>query len=269
MATGRRGSAGASIRVGLVDAGELSLRRSQMGRGCQPWVAHGGPGAVGAVADGAWFMLTGAPSPDANMALVHDGDAATLATTKQVIEAAGHPTLFMLAGRSRGSELGGGWQHVGAMPLMSSMLDDEHLRADPRVRQADESDFDTVVELLADAYGMTRHVAEVCVLVLRAEPDAMQVWLLLDGEQAVSSVMTTIVDDAVCVWCMGTPARFARRGHGRALLGDVLLRAKNAGASIGLLGATPAGRPLYESSGWQTLEEWDLFVNADSAQFPH
>jgi len=252
-----------------VNEGELSLRRSQMGRGCQPWVVHGGPRAVGDVAPGAWLMLTGAPSPDVNMALVHDGDAQTLATTKHAVEAAGYPTLFMLAGHSKGVELDGGWQHVGAMPFMSSPLNDEHLRRDRRVRQAEEGDLDTVVELLGDAYGMTYDVAEVCALVLRVEQDAMYVWLLVDGEQAVSTVMTTIIDDAVCVWCMGTPPRFARRGYGRALLGDVLLRAKNAGASAGLLGATPAGRPLYEATGWRTLEEWELFVNAESTQFPH
>jgi GNAT superfamily N-acetyltransferase len=214
-------------------------------------------------------MLTGAPSADANLALVHDGDAQTFANAKQAVEAAGYPTLFMLAGASKGNELGSGWQRAGAMPLMSSTLSDEHLRADPRVRRAGESDFDTVVELLGDAYGMPRDVAEVCVRVLRAEQDEMHVWLLMDGEQAVSAVMTAIVDDAVCVWCMGTPARFARLGHGRALLADVLLRAKHAGASVGLLGATPAGRPLYEATGWHTLEDWELFVNAESAQFPH
>ncbi len=240
-----------------------------MGRGCQPWVVHGGPHATGEVAGGAWWMLTGAPSPDANMALVHDGDARTLATTRQAVEAAGYPTLFMLAGRSKDIELDGGWQHVGAMPLMSSALNDEHLRSDRRVRQADESDFETVVELLADAYGMTHEVAEVCALVLRVEQDTMCVWLLVEREQAVSTVMTTHVDDAVCVWCMGTPERFARRGYGRALLGDVLRRAKNAGASTGLLGATPPGKPLYEATGWHALEEWELFVNAESAQFPH
>jgi GNAT superfamily N-acetyltransferase len=240
-----------------------------MGRGCQPLAVHGGPRAVGDVAGGAWLMLTGAPSPDANMALVHDGDAHTLATTKQAVEAAGYPTLFMLAGRSKGSQLEGGWQPVGAMPLMSSALNDEHLRADQRVRQAAASDFDTVTELLVDAYSMPRDVAEACALILRAEQDAMHVWLLDDSELAVSTVMTIIVDDVVCVWCMATPARFARRGHGRALLGDVLLRAKNAGASIGLLGATPAGRPLYEATGWRTIEEWELFVNAESTQFPH
>jgi GNAT superfamily N-acetyltransferase len=252
-----------------VDDRELSLRRSQMGRSCQPWVVYGGPGAVGNVAAGAWLMLTGAPSPDANMALVHDGDAQTLATTRQAVEAAGYQTLFMLAGPSRGVELGSGWQPAGAMPFMSSLLNDEHLRRDRRVRRADESDFDNVVELLGDAYGMTREVAEACVLVLRAEQDGIDVWLLVDDEHAVSTVMTAIVEDAVCVWCMGTPARFARRGHGRALLGDVLRRAKNGGASIGLLGATPAGRPLYEATGWTILEEWELFVNAESAQFPH
>jgi hypothetical protein len=129
-----------------------------MGRGCQPWVVYGGPHAVGEVADGAWLMLTGAPSADANLALVHDGDAQTFANAKQAVEAAGYPTLFMLAGASKGNELGSGWQRAGAMPLMSSTLSDEHLRADPRVRRAGESDFDTVVELLGDAYGMPRDV---------------------------------------------------------------------------------------------------------------
>ena len=39
------------------------------------------------------------------------------------------------------------------------------------------------------------------------------------------------------------------------------------GCTVGLLGATPAGQPLYESTGWTTLEPWDIYVNGDSAQF--
>lgn len=41
------------------------------------------------------------------------------------------------------------------------------------------------------------------------------------------------------------------------------------GAEIGLLGATPAGLPLYEATGWRTVEQWRVFTNAASAQFSH
>ena len=82
-----------------------------------------------------------------------------------------------------------------------------------------------------------------------------------------TEVLTSIVDDAVTVWCMSTPERFARRGYGRAILADSLLRAKSDGAKVGLLGATPAGKPLYDATGWITLEHWRLFASAESVQF--
>ncbi len=73
-----------------------------MGRGCQPWAAHSGSLGIGAVGDGHWLMLTGGPSPDVNMALVHDGDAATLGAVRQTVEDAGYATLMMLAGPEPG-----------------------------------------------------------------------------------------------------------------------------------------------------------------------
>lgn len=54
----------------------------------------------------------------------------------------------------------------------------------------------------------------------------------------------------VSVWMMGTPARFARRGYA-------------------LLGATPAGQPLYEATGWRSVDEWQVFPNSTPAQFSH
>lgn len=248
---------------------ELSLRRSQMGRSTQGWVQHAGPRAVGELGAGHWLMLSGAPSPDVNMALVHDGVSATLADTQHTVETAGYPSLFMLAGRSQGADLGSGWQRAGAMPFMCSDIGGKHLDADPRVRRATDSDFDAVGDLLADAFGLTREVSDVCARLVQVEQDALRVWLLTEEGQPVSTVTTGIVDDVVCVWCMATPQRFGRRGYGRSLLAHVLLRAREQGTSIGLLGATPAGQPLYEATGWQTLEEWELFLNAESTQFAH
>ncbi len=240
-----------------------------MGRGCQAWATHSGALGVGGVGDGHWLMLTGGPSPDVNMVLVHDGDPQTLAAVERTVADRGYATLMMLAGRSREAELQSGWQHAGAMPFMSAELDGASLRFDPRVRRAGRQDFDTVAELIAEAFGLGREDADVCARVLLTEDESMNIWLLIEDGQPVSTVTTVPIDDAVCVWCMATPSRFERRGYGRALLGDVLLRAAEAGASIGLLGATPAGQPLYEAMGWETLEGWQIYLNAQSAQFAH
>ncbi|MGA2803588.1 MAG: hypothetical protein ABSF89_04240 [Acidimicrobiales bacterium] len=248
-----------------MDEAELSLRRSQMGRSARSFLVAGSR-CVESQGPGYWVALSGAPSPDANMALVDTSDPAVLAAVVGQVQDSGLPTLIMLAGSGRRGEIGTGWQNVGDMPFMAIALVGAHLRPDGRVRQAGIDDFDTVSELVADSFSLTRDVADFVARILEVGDAAGKIWLLVDGAQAVSTVLTSVVDDAVCVWCMGTPARFARRGYGRGLLNDVLHKAQLEGASIGLLGATPAGKPLYEATGWATLEQWQLFLNTGPAQ---
>jgi GNAT superfamily N-acetyltransferase len=251
-----------------VDAAEVVLRRSQMGRSVRSFFVAG-PRPSNDQGDGYWIVLSGAPSPDANMALVDSTDPAVLATALDYVEAAAVPAILMLAGEARSQGMRDGWQHVGSMPFMELALDSAHLIRDARVRQAGAKDFETVSGLLADAYGMEREIADVMAVLVRVDLDDAWIWLLEDGGDAVSTVVTSRIDDTVCVWGMATPERFGRRGFGRALLGEVLGRARDDGAAIGLLGATPAGKPLYEATGWSTIEEWELYLNAESAQFGH
>jgi hypothetical protein len=159
-----------------------------------------------------WVALSGAPSPDANMALVDSSDPAVLATVLRQIQDSGFPMLFMLAGAGRRSELSAGWQHVGETPFMAFALAGTHPRPDGRVRQADIDDFDIVSELVASSFGLTQEIGDVVAGILEPGDAAGKIWLLVDDARAVSTVLTSIIDDAVCVWCMGTPARFARRG---------------------------------------------------------
>ena len=120
--------------------------------------------------------------------------------------------LFMLAGAGRRSELSAGWQHVGETPFMAFALAGTHPRPDGRVRQAGIDDFDIVSELVASSFGLTQEIGDVVAGILKLGDAAGKIWLLVDDARAVSTVLTSIIDDAVCVWCMGTPARFARRG---------------------------------------------------------
>lgn len=45
-----------------------------------------------------------------------------------------------------------------------------------------------------------------------------------------------------------------------------MARAAWEGVAVGLLGPTPARTPLYDTTGWSTLEDWEIYANDDSAQ---
>jgi hypothetical protein len=242
---------------------ELERLRSLMGQSIQGWSTE--PSAVGEVGDGYWAVLSGAPSPDVNLALVWSPAPDALRRPLDLIEQIGAPALLNIAGDAAVQTIGDEWQPVGTMPFMAVDIGATPTAADPRVRRAGPADLTTVVDLLAESYGMAPEIASVAVrpVVERTDADAgIHFWLLEDDDVAVSTVMTGQVDDIVSVWCMGTPGRFARRGYARALLAHVLDHASRRRAELGLLGATPAGKPLYDNTGWQTLEEWQIYVNA-------
>jgi GNAT superfamily N-acetyltransferase len=247
---------------------ELARRRTMMGTGAQGWITS--ETMFGSVGERSWSILSGSPAPDMNLVLIHADDPELLVEPLRQLELRACPSILMLAGAGRAlaDQLPAGFQPVGGMPVMSVDLSSTPLASDPGVRRAGREDADTVTDLIADAYGMDREVAALASAPLLAESSgAMSIWLLEARGEAVSTVTTCRVEDTVSLWCMATPERHARRGHGRTLLASVLDTAYQEGAVLGLLGATPAGLPLYEATGWQTHETWDLFTDATSAQF--
>ena len=250
-----------------MDDAELTLRRTQMGRG----ISSIGTSAVTArVEDGWWIVLTGAPSPDMNMALLHRNDDEALALVLRSMEDVGCPALMMFAGegRSLASQLPTGWVDVGAMPIMAVDLARTPTIPDSRVRRAGAADISALTALLAESYGMDPS-AVTAMTSSAGRDDGLSLWILEQDGMGVSMVATHRDGASVSVWAMGTPARFGRRGYGRALLAHVLHEARQDGARQGLLGATPAGFPLYDATGWHTFDEWQIFTNATSAQFSH
>ena len=240
-----------------MDEAELSVRRSQMGRSARAFLVCGRR-PVQNQGPGYWVALSGAPSPDANMALVDSNDSAVLASALRQVEDSGFPTLFMLAGPGRRRELGTSWRYVGDMPFMARALAGTDQLADRRVRQARLDDFDVVSELVASSFGLTQEIGDVVAEILKLGDDAVKIWLLIDDERAVSTVLTSIVEDAVCVWCMGTPPRCVRvvamagpfwptswRGRGsRVRASGCSVRRRRAGLST----TRPAGPPLRGGS---------------------
>jgi GNAT superfamily N-acetyltransferase len=248
-----------------MDENELSLRRTQMGRVCETLAT--GADMEHQVEAGWWLGLTGAPSPDLNMALLHKHDSVALAEVLGRIAARGCPAFVMLAGdgTSLEGELPDGWEPVGTTPMMAVDLATTPTAPDPRVRLAGPQDVETLTDLLAESYGMRREIAAVSMGPVARGETGIQVWLLEEDGQVVSTLSTSRFDDSVSLWTMGTPVRFGRRGHGRALLAAVLDHARIDGAKIGLLYASPSALSLFESTGWRTVDEWAVFTNCTSA----
>jgi GNAT superfamily N-acetyltransferase len=239
-----------------------------MGEALAGW--SGVPGAEHTVGDGSWTYLSALPSADVNMALFHGSDPDDLQAVVGRINKAAVPAMVFFAGDglTLAENLDDGWSHVGSMPFMIAEVARTPQRLDPRVRRATAEDRAAVVGLMADAFGLAPEVIGPIVDVsLVGHEEGMAAWLLEDEGQAVSTVVCGRVGDAITLWCMATPERFARRGFARALLASTMARAASDGVQIGLLGATPAGKPLYDATGWSTVEDWEIFINGDSAQF--
>jgi len=239
-----------------------------MGEALQGWA--GFPGAVHAVNDGSWMFLSGLPSPDVNLALVHGGDPGEFGQVVATIADVGAPALLMLTGNGLpfAEHVPSGWVHVGVMPFMIADVASTLQRPDARVRRAMADDHDALLGLWADAFEMLPENAEPIVQATVRDPESgIGAWLLEQDGVAVSTATTARVGDAITVWSMATPERFTRRGYARALLADAMARAAADGVRVGLLGATPAGKPLYDATGWTTLEDWQIFTNSESAQF--
>jgi GNAT superfamily N-acetyltransferase len=250
-----------------VDALEPHAHRSRLGVGAR-WLAAG-PGGSWQQGDGYWWALSGAPSPDVNLAAVWTPDLAVLRQVEAAVREAGCPAVLSLAGpaRSLSDQLGEQWSPVGSLPVMALPLEQAARRTDARVRLATPDDVDALTGLVGAAYGLGDEAAGAALRAIGAGDEGCAVHTLVEDGRPVSAVVVSRAEEAVTVWCMATPPGHARRGFGRALLGDVLARAAAEGAQVGLLGATPAGEPLYRATGWQVLEEWALYVDAASAQF--
>jgi len=240
-----------------------------MGMSIQPWIPANGPRATGEVASDYWLVLTGSPGPDGNMALVHDGTNSTLEMVRERLEAKSYPSLLMLADYPTPYIMSPPWSSLGRLPFMSLDLSKARLGPDSRVRQADAGDFERVVQLITDSNPFDREVAEAGVAILREEGDSPIIWLLYENDTPVSTVSSAVVDDAVCIWSMATPPRYGRRGYGKALLSHTLHHAyERSGAVTGLLTASPAGKPLYEATGWLAMEDWQIFTSPGRVEQP-
>lgn len=234
--------------------------RNQLGRALEDWVSS--PEMAFEVSASSWYLLTGFPTADSNVALVHQNDESALSKITEQVERMAVPACVFLADHARAltSKIGEGWSFAGTTPFMSLDLEAAELKEDSRVRLALKDDFETVVALMSETFRMDRATASQGASPMKNANAKSDIWIIEDGGQPTSTAITRRVGNSITLWNMATSPRFERKGYGRAIMNHALHQARQDGAKIGLLMASDAGKPLYDATGWVSVEEWDLYL---------
>jgi GNAT superfamily N-acetyltransferase len=237
---------------------------------------RGAPEGEARLTPTAWLALSGEPVGDFNYALVDRGPEAAdrLCEYARRIAARALPATVFLPGRVA-DELAPvardlGLQHAGAVPLMTYQPDGRRPAATTyRVEQvADEAGLRAANRVLADAFAIPLAATDRAVGPELLDGPGWALFLARQDSGPVSTVATIRTGNTVGIWSMGTVPEQQRRGAGRALLEGVIARHRQMGAATFYLLATEAGKPLYRSIGFRTLDEAAVWVLGHAAEVP-
>ena len=237
------------------------------------------PGAEVRLTPHGWLALTGEPVPDFNLVYVDVSPVAEeqLREFGERIRARGVPVLVALA-PAVADQLGPvahelGLQHVGGIPLMMHRSPREpHEQRSTELYQVERiatlEELQVVQRLLIESFGLPQDSIErFYAPAILTVPDT-HIFLARRAGEPISTVTTAQTGEVVGVWSMATPPGRRRQGAGRAVLEAAMAYHRDRGARLFYLLATAAGMPLYERTGFRTLEETPVWVAGQSAQFP-
>ncbi len=119
---------------------------------------------------------------------------------------------------------------------------------------------DAVATVISDAFGEPLEAARPASEMLE---DRRVSWFVghLDGEPAACGQLLR-TGDVAGVYTIGVCDRYRRRGLGDAISRAVLTAGRDQGCEIGVLQASPMGRPVYERMGFETVTRYHHFVPA-------
>jgi GNAT superfamily N-acetyltransferase len=242
----------------------LDNLRASIGRQLKPWTGSGEMCA----GDNWWTMASGAQIAEANMSLIYGASEESLDSALEVLSRLKVPSVAVLSGAGlaqAGRLLHRGFAFAGANPVMAIALDPTQtgsvLSAGLEVRRAYvKKDTDKIITLLHESFDMPLDMCAFLVSPEIATSPGVYFWLLFDQGQPVCTVTTTAEDGILGIKSMATPPSAQRKGYGQALLSQVLQEHAQQGERVGLLGATPAGEPLYRRLGFEVVEYGQVFA---------
>jgi N-acetylglutamate synthase len=221
------------------------------------------------LAPGALLGITGGPTADFNMALIDtgaNGDEVIGDFVDQLTKA-GVPAVFMVSSASA-ARLGSvakkrGLEEVGTAPLMVLTAGAAFPQKSGYTvqRVSDEKALGDVADLVAAAFALDREwVGRTFCSAALLPAQAVSFFLASKDGEPYSAVTTTASGADVGIWSMATSPNHLRQGAGRAALVAAIEHHRGLGATTFYLIATPSGKPLYDSLGFKTVEEFPMWV---------
>lgn len=224
---------------------------------------------------GVTMVLSGEPFADLNCIVVDESPRKRewFSESVRTCTQAGIPFLAILgpsvadALTSAATELG--LRYAAEFPLMVCELAEikpVSSRGIEVVRAASLKDLKHSAVTLSRAFNLSEEsVLRACPLKMVENP-VVDVFVALFNGQPVSTVTTTIHHEMVGIWAMGTEPARQRKGFGRSLLTEVMHDHMRRGARRFFLGATVAGKLLYERIGFVTQDVAHLWVAGQTSR---
>ena len=115
-------------------------------------------------------------------------------------------------------------------------------------------------DLIAAAFDTPREVIARCIDVCMTPAAGVETYVAWGDDGPMCTVSVTPTGDTGAISRMATPPEHQRKGAGRALLSHVIDDYRRRGMTRFHLGATEAGRPLYESLGFEVVADLPVWM---------
>jgi GNAT superfamily N-acetyltransferase len=232
----------------------------------------GAPGLEVRLTHDSALMLSGEPVADLNMLLIGpDPDAERILEEGHALAAARDLPLLTLSTPGVGDRLTPragalGLAPGGEAPLMVLRQNTPIRLGGPCevVRVREEATLALAAGLQAGGFGLPLASVERVLSAAAESTAAAEVFIATRQGRPISTVTVTHAGTTAGIWSMATPADRQGQGAGRALLTRVLEAQRRSGVERFFLFATAAGRPLYESLGFETVALCPAWVRGHS-----
>jgi hypothetical protein len=175
------------------------------------------------------------------------------------------------AGRFSPAAEAKGLINAGTAPLMvrSGNLQDTPASEFVTKRATSAQEMSIFAALAASAFAMDKEwLDRTYAAAALVDAPALGFYITHRGDVPMSAVCTSGAGSTVGVWTMSTPPEKQRQGAGRAVLVAAMRDHLKRGAETFYLIATAAGKPLYDSLGFKTVDELSIWLVGESSQFP-
>jgi GNAT superfamily N-acetyltransferase len=155
-----------------------------------------------------------------------------------------------------------GFIAVGAAPLMV-LRPEVPIRPGPALKVVRALGPDLVGaagDLIAAAFDTPRDVIARCIDVGVTASAGVETYVAWGEEGPMGAVSVTPTGDTAAISLMATAPEHQRKGVGRALLSQVIADYRRRGVGRFHLGATDAGRPLYDSLGFELVADLPVWL---------